>query len=128
MGVQLENYIKTFPVPVILVRANKRSGIVLAKLLAVRYAKVRVKNKSQTNRSNIRFKKQKFLQAPVVTFLDAHVECNEGWLEPLLAIVAEDRTAVATPVGDFITYDTFRVYKDNKSLYGIINWAFTFNW
>lgn len=43
LGVQLENYIKTFPVPVVLVRANKRSGIVLAKLLAVRYARVRVK-------------------------------------------------------------------------------------
>lgn len=69
-----------------------------------------------------------FVQAPVIAFLDAHVECNDGWLEPLLAAVAEDRTVVATPVGDFINYDTFAVYPDDRSMYGIINWAFTFNW
>lgn len=40
LGLQLENYIKQIPVSVVLVRAKKRSGIVLAKLLAVRHAKV----------------------------------------------------------------------------------------
>lgn len=64
----------------------------------------------------------------MIAFLDAHVECNDGWLEPLLAAVAEDRTVLATPVGDFITYDTFSVYADERSMYGIINWGFTFNW
>lgn len=63
-----------------------------------------------------------------MTFLDAHVECGEGWLEPLLTIIAEDRTAVPTPVGDFITFDTFAVSTDNRSMYGIVNWAYTFNW
>lgn len=63
-----------------------------------------------------------------MTFLDAHCECNDGWLEPLLSLVAEDRTVVATPVADFISYDTFSVHKDDRSIFGIINWSFTFNW
>lgn len=63
-----------------------------------------------------------------MTFLDAHVECNDGWLEPLLAAIADDRTAIPTPVADFIAFDTFAVSADNRSDYGIINWDFTFNW
>ena len=34
----------------------------------------------------------------VITFLDAHCECTEGWLEPLLAEIARNRKAVVCPI------------------------------
>lgn len=46
--------------------------------------------------------------AEVVVFLDSHVEATRGWLEPLLARIAEDRRHVVVPSIDGINFDTFR--------------------
>lgn len=59
---------KTLPVPVRVLRTGERSGLIRARLLGARE-----------------------VTGQVITFLDAHVECTEGWLEPLLARIAEDR-------------------------------------
>ena len=45
----------------------------------------------------------------VLVFLDSHVEANEGWLPPLLAVVAANSSSVATPIIDAIDPDTFKV-------------------
>ena len=68
LGKQLENYVSTLPVPVYVLRTEKRSGLIRARLLGAKHVK-----------------------GQVITFLDAHCECTEGWLEPLLARIVEDR-------------------------------------
>jgi hypothetical protein len=47
------------------------------------------------------------LKGDVVTFLDSHIEVNEGWVEPLLARIKEDRKHVVMPIIDSIDPDGF---------------------
>ena len=68
LGKELEDHVANFPVPVRVLRTGKRSGLIRARLIGAKEVK-----------------------GQVITFLDAHCECTEGWLEPLLARVAENR-------------------------------------
>lgn len=68
MKEKLENYVKDLPIPVYVYRTEKRSGLIRARLLGAKHVK-----------------------GQVITFLDAHCECTEGWLEPLLARIATNR-------------------------------------
>ena len=71
---QLEEYAAKLPVPVKIIRTSERSGLIRARLLGAENA-----------------------VGSVLTFLDSHVECTEGWLEPLLSEVAKNRKAVVCP-------------------------------
>lgn len=63
-----------------------------------------------------------------MTFLDAHVECNIGWLEPLLTLVAADRTTIANPIMDHIRYDSLELIGSGPDYFGMFDWTFIFNW
>lgn len=67
----------------------------------------------------------------MITFLDAHCECTEGWLEPLLARIANDRTNVVCPTIDSISKDTFEYSAfslDATPKWGGFDWNLAFNW
>lgn len=70
-----------------ILRASKREGLIRARLLGAAVAK-----------------------APVLTYLDSHCECTEGWLEPLLDRIARNQTTVVCPVIDVIDDTTLEYH------------------
>ena len=64
----------------------------------------------------------------VLLFLDSHIEATRGWLEPLLATVAADRTAVVAPVIDIIDADNMAYRRAATALIGGFTWALTYAW
>ncbi|KAM8801970.1 putative polypeptide N-acetylgalactosaminyltransferase 8 [Rhynchonycteris naso] len=59
--------------------------------------------------------------ADVVAILDAHIEVNVGWAEPILARIQEDHTVIVSPVFDNIHFDTFELEKYAVAVDGF-NW------
>ncbi|XP_078085318.1 polypeptide N-acetylgalactosaminyltransferase 13 isoform X1 [Mustelus asterias] len=101
----LENYVKNLQVPVKIIRMEQRSGLIRARLRGAAASK-----------------------GQVITFLDAHCECTIGWLEPLLARIKENRTAVVCPIIDVISDDTFEYMAGSDMTYGGFNWKLNFRW
>jgi len=69
--------------------------------------------------------------APVITYLDSHCECTEGWLEPLLDRIARNKTNVVCPVIDVIDDDTLEYHYSRDSggvNVGGFDWNLQFNW
>ncbi|XP_014241683.1 polypeptide N-acetylgalactosaminyltransferase 5 isoform X2 [Cimex lectularius] len=105
LGKQLEDYVKTLPVPVIVLRTNKRSGLIRARLQGA-----------------------KKVTGQVITFLDAHCECAEGWLEPLLSRIVQNRKTVVCPIIDVISDETFEYITASDMTWGGFNWKLNFRW
>ena len=103
---QLDMYAAKYP-QIKVVRAPERVGLIRARLMGA-----------------------KFVKAPVVTFLDSHCECTEGWLEPLLDRIARNKTNVVCPVIDVINDDTLEYhYRDSGGVnVGGFDWNLQFNW
>lgn len=105
LGRKLEKYVATLSVSTFVMRAETRSGLIRARLTGAEAAK-----------------------GDVITFLDAHCECTEGWLEPLLAEIHKDRTSVVCPIIDVISDDSFEYITGSDMTWGGFNWKLNFRW
>ncbi|KAJ3591907.1 hypothetical protein NHX12_007037 [Muraenolepis orangiensis] len=104
LGEQLDQYMANLT-KVRIVRLKEREGLIRARLAGAAIAK-----------------------GEVLTFLDSHVECNVGWLEPLLERVYQDRRKVACPVIEVISdKDMSYVLVDNFQR-GVFKWPLVFGW
>ncbi|XP_014220951.1 polypeptide N-acetylgalactosaminyltransferase 5 [Trichogramma pretiosum] len=101
----LENYVKSLPVPTYVYRTKVRSGLIRARLLGAKHT-----------------------TGKVITFLDAHCECTEGWLEPLLSRIASNRKIVVCPIIDVISDETFEYVTASDMTWGGFNWKLNFRW
>lgn len=91
-----------------ILRADKRVGLIKARLMGAAAAK-----------------------ASVLTFFDSHIECTTGWLEPLLDRIVRNSTTVPWPIIDLIDAETFEYAphtKMDKLLVGGFDWSLTFRW
>lgn len=70
----------------------------------------------------------RFATGDVVIFLDAHIEANHGWLEPILARIKEKRSAILCPTIDSIDDKTMAYMGSGGGGYGIFTWSLFFNW
>ncbi|KAG4073580.1 hypothetical protein HA402_000804 [Bradysia odoriphaga] len=102
---KLENYVKALPIPTFVLRAANRSGVTGARLLGA----------GRTT-------------GQVITFLDSHCECTDGWLEPLLTRIVLDRTTVVCPTIDVISDETFEYITALSQTWGGFNWQLNFRW
>lgn len=105
LGKKLEEYIARLPVSTRVIRSEERTGLIRARLKGAKQAR-----------------------GKVITFLDAHCECTEGWLEPLLYEIHKDRTAVVCPIIDVIGDDSFEYITGSDMTWGGFNWKLNFRW
>uniref|UniRef100_A0A3Q1BFT6 Polypeptide N-acetylgalactosaminyltransferase n=1 Tax=Amphiprion ocellaris TaxID=80972 RepID=A0A3Q1BFT6_AMPOC len=101
---QLDKYMSQFP-KVRIIRLKERQGLIRARLAGAAVAK-----------------------GKVLTFLDSHVECNVGWLEPLLERVYLDRKKVPCPVIDVISDKDMSYMLVDNFQRGIFKWPLVFGW
>ncbi|XP_040912407.1 polypeptide N-acetylgalactosaminyltransferase 3 isoform X2 [Toxotes jaculatrix] len=105
---ELDEYLKQLSI-VRVVRQRERKGLITARLLGASVA-----------------------TGDTLTFLDAHCECFNGWLEPLLARIAENYTAVVSPDITTIDLNTFEFMKPSpygqNHNRGNFDWGLAFGW
>ncbi|XP_002741689.2 polypeptide N-acetylgalactosaminyltransferase 13-like [Saccoglossus kowalevskii] len=99
----LDKYMKRFP-QVKILRLENREGLIRGRLRGTEIA-----------------------QGEVLTFLDSHIECGVGWLEPMLQRIKEDRRNVVAPMIDGIDATKFS-YAASNLIRGGFSWEMQFKW
>uniref|UniRef100_A0A8C8S916 Glycosyltransferase 2-like domain-containing protein n=1 Tax=Pelusios castaneus TaxID=367368 RepID=A0A8C8S916_9SAUR len=92
---QIKNYNAQYPGLLKIVRHQKREGLTQARISGWEAS-----------------------TADVVAILDAHIEVNVGWAEPILSRIKEDRTVIVSPVFDNVRFDDFELIEYNVAADG----------
>ncbi|KAM4859230.1 polypeptide N-acetylgalactosaminyltransferase 5 [Thomomys bottae] len=100
----LDKYMSQYP-KVRILRLKERHGLIRARLAGAQNA-----------------------TGDVLTFLDSHIECNVGWLEPLLERVYLSRKKVACPVIEVINDKDMSYMTVDNFQRGIFTWPMNFGW
>lgn len=103
----LDDYMSKLP-KVKILRAEKREGLIRARMMGAVAA-----------------------TGAVLTFLDSHIECTEGWLEPLLDRIAVNPTNVVCPIIHVIDANNFKLkghFNPESMQVGGFDWDLVFRW
>lgn len=103
---RLDNYVRKLKIVRVL-RQKERKGLITARLLGAQAAR-----------------------GEVLTFLDSHCECFPGWLEPLLARIVEQPTAVVSPQITTIDLNNLEFMKPLQydEFRGKFDWNLVYGW
>ncbi|CAH8469651.1 unnamed protein product [Heterobilharzia americana] len=102
----LEEYINILKI-VKIVRTKEREGLIRARMLGAEHS-----------------------TGEVLVFLDSHIECTTGWLEPLLDRIAYNSSIVVVPVISTINDKTLKIHvtRPRDVQVGGFDWSLTFRW
>ncbi|CAF1159350.1 unnamed protein product [Rotaria sp. Silwood1] len=101
----LERFIKTLPIPTILLKNEKRLGLISSRVKAAKIA-----------------------TGETLMFLDSHVEVLNGWLLYLLEEIQKDRKTIVCPIIDVLTWDAFQLLQGATDIFGTFSWKMIFRW
>ncbi|KAM3967951.1 N-acetylgalactosaminyltransferase 6 [Aphomia sociella] len=97
----LEDYLAEHMPKVKVLRLEKRSGLITARLAGAKRA-----------------------TADVLVFLDSHTEANVNWLPPLLEPIALNYRTVMCPFIDVVAFDTMEYRAQDEGARGAFDWEF----
>ncbi len=102
----LDKFVKTLPVPVKIFRNKERLGLIRSRLRGAEAA-----------------------TGDTMTFLDAHIECTDGWLTPLLAEIKKNRyfkRIFLFYMMVFHVYENYFLFKLTSDTRIILNYTYIF--
>ena len=114
----LEKWVSLWGGRVRLLRANGRQGLIRARLAGAVAADEYKLNPTLSSKNL------------VLTFLDAHCECADNWLQPLISRISVEPKAFVSPVIDVINTEDFELHAGNPGAtqVGAFDWKLDFRW